>query len=90
MKPHTMIQQWKHSGEWFWRERRRSVVLVLFISTEKQGEFLGAFGEPVNVRECQEGGRARPVSEGGREGGKEGEGGRERGRRGGKGGRVVG
>ena len=62
----------------------------IYIDSEKQGEFLGAFGEQVNVRACQEGGRARPVSEGGREGGKEREGGRERGRRGGKGGRVVG
>ena len=53
-------------------ERRFDFV---YIDSEKQGEFLGAFGEPVNVRECQEGGRARPVSEGGREGrrGREGE-----------------
>ena len=48
----------------------------VYIDSEKQGEFLGAFGEPVNVRECQVGGRARPVSEGGREGGREGVGGR--------------
>ena len=55
-------------------ERRFDFV---YIDSEKQGEFLGAFGESVNVRECQVGGRARPVSEGGREGGREERRGRE-------------